>query len=347
MDLAGWSGESLVTRFDRQTSAWFFVALHSARLGPPTGGTRMKRYPDLGAARADAMRLAEGMTYKWAVAGFPRGGGKAVIAVPPDLDPDARPGLLRRYGGLIRELAGRFWTGGDVGTSSADMDVIAETGAPFVFSRTAARGGAGGSGVFTALGVFAAMETACQRLFGDPSLAGRRVLVQGAGSVGAALIDRLVAEAAIVSFSDLDEGAVRRYREERELTFVTPEAVFDVECEIFAPCALGGALNATTIPRLRCRAVVGAANNQLATPEDAERLRARGILYAPDFAVNAGGAVGITGIEAMGWPVERAEREVRAIGATLRRIFEVADAAGITTDAAGRRIASERLRGQA
>ncbi len=344
MGLAGWSGESLVTRFDPETGAWIFVALHSARLGPPTGGTRMREYLDLGAARVDAMRLAEGMTYKWAVAGFPRGGGKAVIAVPRDLDAAARPGLLRRYGGLIRGLSGRFWTGGDVGTSSADMDVIAETGAPYVFSRTLARGGAGDSGAFTALGVFAAMETVCERLFGDRSLEGHRVLVQGTGSVGGALIDRLAAAGAIVSFSELDEAAVRRYRDERGLAFIAPEAVFDAECEIFAPCALGGVLNATTIPRLSCRAVVGAANNQLAAPEDAERVRARGILYAPDFAVNAGGAVGITGIEAMGWSAERAEHEVRRIGATLRGVFEVSDATGVTTDAAARVIAAERLR---
>jgi len=340
----GWDGESLVTRLDRETGAWIFIALHSSRLGAATGGTRMKPYPDRGAARADAMRLAEGMTCKWAVSGFPRGGGKAVIAVPPGLDPSRRPGLLRRYGEVLRELGGLFWTGGDVGTSSADMDVIGETGAPYVFSRTPSRGGAGDSGGLTALGVFCAMETVCWRLFGDPSLRGRRVLVQGAGSVGSALIERLVGAGAIVSFSDMGEASIRRHRDAMGLTFVSPEAVFDAPCEIFAPCALGGVLNADTIPRLACRSVVGAANNQLAGPGDAERLRARGILYAPDFAANAGGAVGITGIEAMGWSLERAEREVRAIGATLRGIFEAAEAAGITTDAAARRIASERLR---
>ena len=344
MDLSrpSWNGQALLERDDPETGATIIIALHSSRLGPPSGGTRMKTYPDLAAARRDAERLSEGMTYKWAAAGFPRGGGKAVLAVPPGLQGDARDGLLRRYGALIQDLGGRFWTGADVGTSSRDMDVIAETGAPYVFSRTPSHGGAGDSSGWTALGVEAGIRSTCAQLYGDPSLSGRRIVVQGAGSVGSALIERLRAAGASITFSDVDEASVRRHRGEG-LAFVEPAAVLETPCDVLAPCALGGVLTADTIPRLNCRAVAGAANNQLGGPEDAERLRARGILYAPDYVINAGGAVGITGQEALGWSEERARQEVLRIGATLERVYALAEAEGITTDAAARRIAEERL----
>ncbi len=323
----------------------FLVAVHSSRLGPATGGTRMMAYPSLDDAQSDAMRLAGAMTYKWAAADFPRGGGKAVIALPSaPLTPAERTGLLRRYGTFLRELSGRFWTGGDVGTSSADMDVIAESGAPYVFSRTPERGGAGGSGSWTARGVFAAIETVCGRLFGEASPRGRSVVVQGAGSVGASLIERLVAAGARVSWSDPSPTAAARLSVHAALARVAPDRCLDAEADLFAPCALGRVLSAETIPGLRTRAVVGAANDQLAEPEDAARLRDRGILYAPDFVVNAGGAVAITGIEALGWSAARAEREVDRIGETLSRVFAAADREGLTTEAAARRLAEERLR---
>ena len=337
-----WKGEALLEREDRETGATILIALHSSRLGPASGGTRMKAYPHIEAARRDARRLAEGMTYKWAAAGFPRGGGKAVLAVPQGLSPEARDGLLRRYGAFIQELAGRFWTGADVGTSARDMDVISETGAPYVFSRTPAHGGAGDSSTWTALGVEAGMKTTCARLFGSESLSGRRVVVQGAGSVGGELLERLLAAGADVAFSDVDAASVGRWRE-RGVRFVEPDRVLEEACDLLAPCALGGVLDAVSIPRLRCRAVTGAANNQLGKPDDAVRLRARSILYAPDFVINAGGAIGITGQEALGWPSAKAREEVLRIGATLARVYDLAEALGISTDAAARRIADERL----
>lgn len=339
-----WEGESVVVRHDRETGAWIFIAIHSSVLGPAAGGTRMRVYPEVDDALRDALRLGEAMTCKFAVAGLPQGGGKAVIALPPDFDPSARSGLLRRYGALLRQLGGAFSTGPDVGTSPEDMDVIAETGAPHVFARTPAKGGAGGSGPATALGVFAALGAAAERVFGDPSLAGRRVLVQGAGSVGGALIERLVEAGAEVSFSDVDPEALRRFKDELGLPLVPPESVYDAPCDLFSPCALGGVLHEATIPRLRCRAIAGAANNQLATPEDAERLRARGILYAPDFVASLGGALAITGIEARGWSKERADEEVRGrIVDTLREIFTRAEAEGVTPEEAARRMARERI----
>ena len=212
--LREWDGETVIVRYDHPTGAWIFIAIHSTRLGPACGGTRMKSYPDVQAALQDAMRLAEGMTYKFAGPGLPYGGGKAVIALPSDFDLQARPELLQRYGALVHQLGGLFSTGPDVGTSSADMDIIAETGAPYVFCRTLASGGAGSSGPFTALGVLAGMQMACEHLFGEVSLKGQRVLVQGTGSVGAPLIEHLVAAEAEVMFSEVDEGAIHRFRDE-------------------------------------------------------------------------------------------------------------------------------------
>jgi leucine dehydrogenase len=224
------------------------------------------------------------------------------------------------------------------------MDIIAETGAPYVFSRTPAGGGAGSSGTFTALGVFTGIQVACEHLFGETSLKGRRVLVQGTGSVGGTLIEHLRAADADVLFSEVDEDAIRRFRDEIGLKFVPPEAVYTTECDIFAPCALGGVLNANTVPQLKCRVVAGGANNQLACPEDAESLRARGILYAPDYVINVGGAMGILGLETQGWTQEGAEKEVvESVRRALRQIFEVAATEQITTEAAARQIAEERL----
>jgi leucine dehydrogenase len=342
--LREWDGETVIVRHDRPTGAWIFIAIHSTRLGPATGGTRLKSYPRVQDALQDALRLSAGMTYKFAIPDLPYGGGKAVIAIPPDLDDQSRLALLRRHGALIHQLGGLFYTGPDVGTSSADMDIIAETGAPYIFARTPAAGGAGSSGPYTALGVFTGIQVACEQLLGAASLAGRRVLVQGTGSVGGTLIDQLCAAGAEVIFSEVDPGAIRRFRDEQGLEFVRAEEAYGTECEIFAPCALGGILNVNTIPQLKCRAVVGGANNQLACPEDAERLRARGIVYAPDFVVNSGGAIAILGLETRGWTRECAEGEVvESVRRALRQIFEVAAAKGITTEAAACQIAEEHL----
>lgn len=341
--LKKWGGEEVIIRSDRPTGAWIIVAVHSTRLGPSAGGTRMKAYPGFRAALADALRLATGMSYKFAVANIPFGGAKAVIALPKEFDPAARAGLLRRYGELIHQLGGLYHTGSDVGTTSEDMDVIAETGAPYVFSRTPAKGGAGGSGRATALGVFSGMQAVCEHLFGDPSLAGKRVLVQGVGSVGGPLVHLLRDAKADVFFSDVDPTAIRHFRDELGIPFVPPERVFDTPCDLLSPCALGGILNKQTIPNLRCLAVAGGANNQLAEKTGANRLRRKKILYAPDYVINIGGAMAIIGMETLGWPQARADNEVKSVRATLLQIFEAAKMEGITPEAAARRIAEARL----
>ena len=339
-----WDGENVVVRFDRHADAWIFIAIHSTRLGPAIGGTRMKPYPNLEDALQDALRLAGGMTYKWAAAGFDAGGGKAVIAIPEGLDPEARVELLRRYGSLVAKHKGLFLTGPDLGTSSEDMDIIAETGDPYVFARTAAAGGADNPGPFTALGVFTSIQVTVERLFGNSALAGKRVLIQGVGSVGRELIELLQQAGAEVLFSDVDEAATEHFCNELGLQCFPPEEVYDNPCDIFAPCAVGGILNERTIPRLHCRAVVGAANNQLANPEEALQLKEQGILYAPDFIANSGGAIAIVGMETRGWSREEAKGKVtQTIKDNLSQIFELAENEKVDTDEAARRLADQRL----
>lgn len=338
-----WDGESLVLQRDKATGATFIIAIHSTRLGIPSGGTRMKPYPNLAAAVLDAMRLSEGMTMKFAAAGLTRGGAKGVIALPATFDTAARGDLLRQYGRLIKQLGGLFETGPDVGTSPADMDIIAETGFPHVFAKTVANGGAGDSGGATALGIYSGIKALCNHLWGTPSPARRRVLVQGAGSVGGKLIDLLVEAEAEVLFSDVAAAAVAKYREERGLTFVPPEAVFMTECDIFVPCALGGVLTAETIPLLRCAAVAGGANNQLGEAADADRLAARGIVYVPDYVMNVGGAMFVLGVELGGMTQAEGEAYVAAVGDAVAMILQRAAAEGITPVAAAEKLALARL----
>jgi len=342
--LAEWDGETVIIRFDKATGAWIIIAVHSTQLGPAAGGTRMKYYPNLETALQDALRLAAGMTYKFAIPGIETGGAKAVISTPEDLDTQARSDLLRRYGKLVNQLGGLFYTGPDVGTSSEDMDIIAETGAPYVFCRTPSAGGSGDSGPITALGVFTGIQVTCEHVFGDASLKDRRVLVQGAGSVGATLIDYLYQSDAVVLFSDVEEDAIRHFRDEIGLEFVPAEDVYTTQCDIFAPCALGSVLDTDTIQQLNCKIVAGGANNQLTRSEDANHFLSSGILYAPDYVINAGAAIAIPGMELRGWTRKEAEKRViDSIQGALREVFELADQKDITTEAAARLIAERRL----
>jgi leucine dehydrogenase len=342
--LKEWNGETTIIRYDQPTGAWIFIAIFSTRLGPAGGGTRMKTYPDVQSALQDAHRLAESMTYKFALSGMSFGGGKTVIFIPDDLDSQSRHTLLRRYGEMVQKLGGLFFTGPDVGMSSTDMNIISETGSPYVFGRTPEAGGAGSSGPATALGVLSGIQIACKHVFGERSLTGRRVLVQGAGSVGGALIEYLHSAGADVIFSDVEEGSICRFRDDFSLQCISADKVYSEECDIFAPCALGGVLNSKTIPQLRCRVVAGGANNQLTEPEDAERLKDRGILYAPDYVINVGGAMFLIGMETQDWTRELMENEVtEGIQNVLQQIFELATTKGITTEAAARRVAEKRL----
>ena len=337
-----WDGEQVVVRFDRATGSWMFVCIHSRRRGPACGGTRLKTYPDLADAMADAMKLSTAMTLKMAVADMPFGGGKAVLAVPATLSEGQRHDLILRYADLVASLGGSFQTGPDINTSIADMDLISER-CPYVVCRSVERGGSGDPGKYTARGVFHGIRASVNKAFGSPELEGRTVLVQGVGDVGSRLAEQLAAAGARVLVSDVAQDRVQRLVAAIDAKPVPVEETIGSKCDVYSPCALGGSLNAGTIPRLRCRIVAGSANNQLAEPQDADRLRAVGILYAPDFVINAGGVLYAWGLEALGWSRETIEVRHRGIGDTLAEIYAAADREGITTEAAATRMAIARL----
>lgn len=342
-----WDGLGVVVRYDRPTGAWIFVALHDDTLGRPTGGCRMRVYDHPSEGLRDALRLARGMTMKWAVIDLPYGGGKAVLAVPRPLEGEERRGLLRRFGELLQSLKGAFSTGEDLGTTPEDMAYLAT-----VTRWVKATGGEGDEpvdpGPYTALGVLEGIRAAVAAASGRGELEGRSVLIQGVGDVGEPLARMLSAEGARLLLSDLDRGRVEALAGELEARAVSPDEVYWTECDVYAPCAVGATLNSGTIPHLRCSVVAGSANNQLETDADAEALRERGILYAPDYVVNGGGALAL-GLMGRGEVDEdELRRRVRGIGGTLAEIFREASERGeAPTAAALRRVRAvlERHRG--
>jgi glutamate dehydrogenase/leucine dehydrogenase len=333
--LRAWDGEEAIIRFDEPSGAWMFVCVHSTALGPAGGGTRMRVYDRPADGLADAMRLSQAMTLKMALANAARGGGKAVLAVPELPTGDARRKLLLRYGELVTSLGGTYTTAGDMNISPADLDVVRER-CRWVYGTT---GAGGNSGRGTAIGVLNGIRASVEHVFGAPDLAGRTVLVQGAGAVGHDLARFLAADGASVLVSDVDEERAAATGD----TVVAAGDALTTECDVYAPCAVGGTLSADSISQLRCRIVAGSANNQLATPEDAQRLHDRGILYAPDYVINAGGVIQLLGLEDFGWDEEELGRNLATIGDTLRMLFRTADEDGITPAAAAERVAAERI----
>lgn len=329
--LRSWDGEQTVVRYDRESGAWMFVCIHSTALGPAGGGTRMRVYEQPTDGLADAMRLARAMTVKMAVAGAGRGGGKAVLAVPELPTGEPRRRLLRRYGDLVASLGGTYRTAGDMNITPADLDVVAER-CEWVYGTT--RGG-GDSGYGTARGVLHGIRASVEQVLGSPELPGRSVLVQGAGAVGGQLVRFLLDEGADVLVSDVDEERARA----TGARVVPPGEALTTECDVYAPCAVGATLDAESIALLRCRVVAGSANNQLAEPEDARRLYERGILYAPDYVINAGGVLQLVGGEDRKLDADALERSYAGIGETLRQIYA---AGGIPAEAA-ERLAAERI----
>jgi glutamate dehydrogenase/leucine dehydrogenase len=333
--LADWSGEHAVVRHDTESGAWMFVCVHSTMLGPAGGGTRMRVYPAPADGLADAMRLSGAMTWKMAGAGMPRGGGKAVLAVPELPTGEPRRRLLRRYGELVASLGGSYRTAGDMNISPADLDVVAET-CPWVYGTTG-RGGNSGRG--TARAALHAIRASVEHAFGSPDLGGRSVLVQGAGAVGGILARELAAAGARVLVSDVDQERAAATGCET----VAADRALETEVDVYSPCAVGGTLDVDSIPRLACRAVAGCANNQLAEDGDALRLHERGILYAPDYVVNAGGIIQLIGLEDEGWDEARLEQQLAGVGDTLRTLFAEAEADAITPAEAAERLVRRRL----
>ena len=341
--LREWDGVGVVVRRDRPTGTWIFVVLDDDTLGPCTGGCRMKVYDHPADGLRDGMRLARGMTYKWAAMDFPFGGGKSVLAVPRPLAGEERRGLLLRFGALLESLGGRYGTGADLGTTTEDMRTIAGVSS-YVIGVHGRTEGPMDPSPFTALGVFAGIGAALRRVHGSDDLSGRSVLVQGVGSVGEPLARRLAGAGADVLVSDVDEGRALDVARAIGARVVPAAEVMEASCDVYAPCAVGATLHSESIPRLRCRIVAGAANNQLATPEDAERLHQRNILYAPDFVINGGGAMAFTLIFQGEGRLEELERRVRSIGSRLDGIFAEAEEEGIDPSTAARAHAERVLR---
>jgi leucine dehydrogenase len=319
-----------------------FLCVHSTVLGPAAGGTRMKVYASPGDALGDGLRLAAAMTSKNAVAGLPLGGGKAILAVPEIPSGEVRRRLLLRFGDLVESLHGTYWAACDMNTTPADMDVVGER-CRSVFARTVEHGGSGTSAPATADGVFAGIRASAAHAFGSEDLGDRTVLVQGVGAVGTPLARRLHEAGARLVLTDVDEVRVKELAGELGADTIEPDRVIGADCDLFSPCATGGVLSSETIPRLTCRVVAGAANNQLADPADADRLVERGILYAPDYVINAGGIIHLASLEMLGEDEARRDERIAAIGDTLSEVFRLADAERISTGAAADRMVRARL----
>ncbi|MGY2129736.1 Glu/Leu/Phe/Val family dehydrogenase [Blastococcus sp. SYSU DS0617] len=342
MDILGSGHEQVVFCSDQASGLRAVIAIHSTALGPALGGTRFYPYADEDDAVADALRLSRAMSYKNSLAGLDLGGGKAVIIGDPRRD--KTEALLRAYGRFVEALGGRYLTACDVGTFNADLDVVARE-TRFAHGRSLAYGGCGDSSVLTAYGVFQGMRAAALHCWGQPSLAGRTVAVAGVGKVGSELVDLLVADGAELVVTDVDAAAVERVRSRHPQvrTVADTAALVGTPHDVYAPCALGGALDGPTVAALPARIVCGGANNQLAAPGIADELGARGILYAPDYLVNAGGVIQVED-ERHGFSFERARARAAGIFDVALRVFRAADADGVSPAVAADRLAEERIR---
>lgn len=341
-----WDGEVTAVRYDRETGAWLLVGVHSTALGPAAGGTRAMQYESLDAAATDVTMLASAMTLKMAVAGLPMGGGKSVIALPAarkQVSPQVWSRLLRLHAENLNKLGGNYWTGPDVNTNSADMDVLGET-TKFVFGRSTEKGGSGSSADNTAVGVYYSLLATAEAAGLGSSLSGLRVLVQGLGAVGNRLAELVRDDGAILTVAEVDQSRVDRWAQ-AGASVVSSDAVTATECDLFAPCATGGVIDEVTAERIPCKAIAGAANNPLTGPTVADVLAERGIVYAPDFVSNGGGAIHLVGYEVLAWPTETVQERLRGIGETLREVFRDARDKGVSTEQAARDLARRRIEG--
>ena len=333
--------EQVVFCHDPQSGLRAIIAVYSTALGPSLGGTRFYPYASEEDALHDVLDLSRGMAYKNALAGLDLGGGKAVIWGDPDKD-KSEP-LLRAYGRFVQSLGGRYYTACDVGTYVRDMDVVAKE-TRYVTGRSESHGGAGDSSVLTAYGVFQGMRAAAEHRWGTPSLAGRRVGIAGLGKVGKHLTRHLLEDGASVVATDVSERA----RDWASATYPQVDLVDGNEeliasaIDVYAPCALGGALNDETVPALRAKIVAGAANNQLAHPGVEKLLAERDVLYAPDYVVNSGGVIQVAD-EIEGFNFARAKERAGRIYDTTKQILQLADADGVPPALAADRLAERRM----
>ena len=338
---AGTGHEQVVFCQDQASGLRAIIAIYSTALGPALGGTRFYPYESEAAALADVLDLSRAMAYKNAVAGLDLGGGKAVIwGDPAEIKTEA---LLRAYGRFVESLGGRYYTACDVGTYTPDMDIVAKE-TRFVTGRSVENGGCGDSSVLTALGVFQGMRAAAEHTWGSPTLSGRRVGIAGVGKVGRWLTGHLVADGADVVITDVNPDAIRIVRDKHPGVEVVADtaALIGSDIDVYAPCALGGALNDETVPVLRAKVVAGGANNQLAHPGIEKLLVERGILYAPDYVVNSGGVIQVAD-EINGFNFDRAKARAEKIFETTRQILQLAAAEDVPPAVAADRLAARRM----
>lgn len=334
--------EELYVRRGARSGLYTIVAVHSTARGPSLGGCRMWSYGDSRAAVRDALRLSRAMTLKAAVADLPLGGGKGVIMIPAGepLSSERRRDALLDFADTVQTLDGRYITAEDVGTSSRDMSLIAQR-TTHVAGLARSRGGSGDPSSMTALGVEAAIHAACERVFSTQDLSGRTVGVIGLGHVGSRVAKRCARAGARLMVADVDESK-RELAADLGAEWRAPEDALLAELDVLVPCALGGLFDDESVPKLRCRVVAGAANNQLAHDRIADLLQSRGILWAPDFVVNAGGLINIAE-ELGGYDPAHARRRVGAIADTLQEVFTRSEAQAITPLAAAMELARSRL----
>lgn len=331
--------EQVVFCQNRDARLKAIIAIHNTVLGPALGGLRMWPYKNEAEALNDVLRLSRGMTFKNAVAGLNLGGGKAVIIGDPAKDKSEA--LFRAFGRFVNSLNGRYITAEDVGIDVNDMEwVYRET--EFVTGVHQVHGGSGDPSPFTAYGTLQGLMAALSHKFGNEDVGKYSYAVQGAGHVGSEFIKLLREQGAKVYVTDINPESVRRCVEELGCEAVGPEEIYDTDADVYSPCALGGTVNEQTLPRLKCKIICGAANNQLATDEIGDEVTRRGILYAPDYAVNAGGVMNIS-LEIDGYNRERAMRMMRTIYHNVGRIFQIAERDGISTYKAADRMAEERI----
>jgi leucine dehydrogenase len=333
--------EQVVRAEDPDSGLRAIIAIHSTTLGPALGGLRMWPYRTWDEAQFDVLRLARGMTYKSAVAETGLGGGKSVIVGNPKTD--KTEALFRAMGRFIQTLGGRYVTAEDVGTNVDDM-VLVRQETRWVTGLPRSMGSSGDPSPWTALGCFVGIRACVEEAFGRADLTDKVVAVQGVGNVGGRLAEILARAGARVVVSDIAADRARETAARLGATAVAAEAIYDVPCDVFSPCALGAVVNDDTLKRLRTRIVAGAANNQLLREEHGDRLREQGVLYAPDYVINAGGIINVSiEIEAEGYDEARSRRKVENIHGALKAVFALAKARGISTNRASNLLAEERL----
>jgi leucine dehydrogenase len=332
--------EQIVFCNDKDTGLKAIIGIHNTVLGPALGGTRMWKYSNEWEALNDVLRLSRGMTYKSAISGLNLGGGKAVII--GDSKSDKTPEMMIKFGEFINSLSGKYITAEDVGTTTPDMDLIREV-TPFVTGISEEKGGSGNPSPVTAYGVYMGMKAAAKYKFGTDNLEGKKILVQGIGHVGETLVDYLTKEGALVQITDINEARVQEIGQKYGAKIFTGDDIYGADVDIYAPCALGATINDHTIDRLKAKVIAGAANNQLANEQiHGKMLKDKGILYAPDFLINAGGIINVYG-EIVKYDKGEAMRRTENIYNTAMDIFNLADSNGITTYQAALAIAEKRI----